>query len=72
MPEMFDLASMKPVHYARDSPLRPELLESTYFLYTATRHPSYLYAGAEIMQSINSHSKVKCGYASIADVETKR
>ncbi len=72
MPEMFDLASMRPVHYAKDSPLRPELVESTFFLYTATRHESYLHAGVEIMQSINNHSKVRCGYAAIADVETKR
>lgn len=72
MPEMFELATMRPVHYAKDSPLRPELVESTFFLYTATRHESYLHAGKAILQSFNNHSKVQCGYASIADVETKR
>lgn len=40
--------------------------------YTATRHDSYLHAGKAILQSFNNHSKVQCGYASIADVETKR
>lgn len=72
IPEMFDLASMSPVHYARDSPLRPELVESIYLVYTVTRHPSLLHAGEEILRALNKYCKVKCGYASIADVVTKR
>jgi Glycosyl hydrolase family 47 len=72
MPEMFDIISMAPVHYAKDAPLRPELLESLYHVYCVTRHPSLLQAGAEILRALNKYSKVKCGYASIADVITKR
>lgn len=38
-------------------PLRPELVESTYFLYRATRNPFYLHVGKEILESINEHTK---------------
>ena len=72
MPEMFDVMSMSPIHFAKDSPLRPELVESLYLVYCITRHPSLLNAAAEIIKSINTYSRVKCGYASIADVISKR
>ena len=72
MPEMFDIPTMAPIHYAKDSPLRPELVESLYHLYSVTRHPSLLAAGREIADAIEKHSRVRCGYASIADVTTKR
>ncbi len=69
---MFDLASNSPIHFAKDAPLRPELIESMYLLYCVTRHPSYLNAAAEMLRAINTFSRVRCGYASIADVSTKR
>ncbi len=72
IPEIFDIATMKAVHYAKDAPLRPELLESTFVLYSLTRDESYLHAGASIMAAINSQSRVRCGFASVADVQTKR
>ena len=40
-------------------PLRPELAESTYLLYRATKNPFYLHVGKEILDSINNHTKVK-------------
>jgi len=49
-------------------PLRPELIESTYLLYQATKNPFYLHVGREIIQSINSYTKTKCGYATVHDV----
>jgi hypothetical protein len=72
LPEAYDMAIGGPVSFARDSPLRPELLESTYHLYTATRDPVYLWAAAGQFHAINNQSRVACGFASIADVETCR
>ena len=40
-------------------PLRPELVESTYLLYQATKNPFYLHVGKEIMDSLNKYSKVR-------------
>lgn len=52
-------------------PLRPELAESTYLLYRATKNPFYLHVGKEILHSLNTYSKAKCGYATIHDVHDK-
>ncbi|KAL5015540.1 hypothetical protein ScPMuIL_009810 [Solemya velum] len=52
-------------------PLRPELVESTYFLYQATKNPFYLHVGRDIINSINAHAKAECGYATIHDVKKK-
>jgi hypothetical protein len=40
------------VEFAKDSPLRPELLESTYHLHRATGSPFYLQAGKEMFFSL--------------------
>ena len=40
-------------------PLRPELVESTYLLYQATKNPFYLHVGRDILQSLNNYTKVK-------------
>ena len=40
-------------------PLRPELVESTYVLYQATKNPFYLHVGKDILESLNKHAKAK-------------
>ena len=40
-------------------PLRPELVESTYLLYQATKNPFYLHVGMDILQSLEKYTKVK-------------
>ena len=50
--------------------LRPEFVESTYFLYRATLDPYYLEVGSRIMRGLQKHARVTCGYASIKDVRT--
>ena len=40
-------------------PLRPELVESTYFLYQATKNPFYLHVGRDIYNSIQEHAKAE-------------
>uniref|UniRef100_A0A8C7VF87 ER degradation enhancer, mannosidase alpha-like 1 n=1 Tax=Oncorhynchus mykiss TaxID=8022 RepID=A0A8C7VF87_ONCMY len=46
-------------------PLRPELVESTYLLYQATKHPLYLHVGLDILESLEKKDKVWCGYATL-------
>ncbi|KAJ7316979.1 hypothetical protein JRQ81_003141 [Phrynocephalus forsythii] len=52
-------------------PLRPELVESTYLLYQATKNPFYLHVGMDILQSLEKHTKAKCGYATLHHVIEK-
>uniref|UniRef100_A0A0M3K2W4 alpha-1,2-Mannosidase n=1 Tax=Anisakis simplex TaxID=6269 RepID=A0A0M3K2W4_ANISI len=52
-------------------PLRPELAESTYMLYRATQNPFYLHVGRDILQSLNTFTRVKCGYATVHNVLDK-
>ncbi|KAL3079211.1 hypothetical protein niasHT_007301 [Heterodera trifolii] len=57
------------VHWAQH-PLRPEFIESTYFLYRATRDPHYLEVARQVLDSFEENVKVMCGFASIKDVRT--
>ncbi|MEQ2235589.1 ER degradation-enhancing alpha-mannosidase-like protein 1, partial [Ilyodon furcidens] len=52
-------------------PLRPELVESTYLLYQATKNPFYLHVGMDILQSLEKNAKVRCGYATLHHVVEK-
>ncbi|RZF37279.1 hypothetical protein LSTR_LSTR005611 [Laodelphax striatellus] len=49
-------------------PLRPELVESTYLLYQATKSPFYLHVGYEILQSLNQFTRTECGFATVHSV----
>ncbi|CAG8757840.1 14783_t:CDS:2, partial [Dentiscutata heterogama] len=53
-------------------PLRPEFIESTYFLYRATKDPFYLHVGEMVLKDLQSYTRVECGYASVKDVLTKK
>lgn len=57
------------VHWAYHL-LRPELIESTYLLYQATRDPYYLRVGSDILESLNRYARVPCGFAAIKDIRT--
>ncbi|XP_069592289.1 ER degradation-enhancing alpha-mannosidase-like protein 1 isoform X2 [Ranitomeya imitator] len=52
-------------------PLRPELVESTYLLYQATKNPFYLHVGMDILLSLEKHARAECGYATLHHVEHK-
>ncbi|CAG0912538.1 unnamed protein product [Notodromas monacha] len=66
LPERFNWQKIAPeVHFY---PLRPELVESTYLLYQVTKNPFYLHVGKDILVSLNAHTKVKCGYATVHNV----
>nr|XP_009615084.1 alpha-mannosidase I MNS5-like [Nicotiana tomentosiformis] len=51
-------------------PLRPELAESTFYLYQATKDPWYMEVGESIINSLNAYTRIKGGFASIRDVTT--
>uniref|UniRef100_A0A1S4MY25 alpha-1,2-Mannosidase n=1 Tax=Pediculus humanus subsp. corporis TaxID=121224 RepID=A0A1S4MY25_PEDHC len=57
------------VHWGQH-PLRPEFVESTYFLYKATNDPYYLQVGKYALKSLQKYARVPCGYATIKDVRT--
>lgn len=44
-------------------PLRPELIESTYHLYTATKDPFYLRLGEDFLERLRSHYIAPCGFS---------
>ena len=53
-------------------PLRPEMVESAWFLHRATGDPHYLHFGERLMHRINSTARTKCGFAAVKDVRTKQ
>uniref|UniRef100_A0A7N0TKH9 alpha-1,2-Mannosidase n=1 Tax=Kalanchoe fedtschenkoi TaxID=63787 RepID=A0A7N0TKH9_KALFE len=71
-PEGFNLATLSVQHGQKSYPLRPELMESTYWLYKATRDPRYLYAGRDMVASLQYGAKCPCGYCHISDVESHK
>jgi len=57
------------VHWGQH-PLRPEFLESTYFLFKATGDPHYLNVGRQVLNSLQKYARVECGFAAVKDVRT--
>ncbi|KAL4219236.1 ER degradation-enhancing alpha-mannosidase-like protein 3 [Mactra antiquata] len=49
-------------------PLRPEFIESTYFLYKATGDAHYLEVGQKVIENLDVLARVPCGFAAIKDV----
>ncbi|VVC96952.1 unnamed protein product [Leptidea sinapis] len=58
------------VHWGQ-YPLRPEFLESTYFLHRATDDDHYLQVGKAALKALQQHARVPCGYAAVNDVRTR-
>ncbi|KAK1271906.1 putative alpha-mannosidase I MNS4 [Acorus gramineus] len=86
-PEGFNLATSSVQKGQKSYPLRPELIESTYWLFKATRDPSlylgssitiwngvcrYLDAGRDMIASLQYGAKCPCGYCHIVDVESHK
>ncbi|XP_057960219.1 alpha-mannosidase I MNS4 isoform X2 [Malania oleifera] len=59
-------------HGQKSYPLRPELIESTFWLYKATRDPRYLDAGRDMVASLQNGARCPCGYCHISDVESHK
>jgi mannosidase alpha-like ER degradation enhancer 2 len=68
-PERLDYRTMKVT--IPGYPLRPEIVESTYYLYHYTRDPQYLRMGATFFDDFVKHCRTETAYASLKDVTTK-
>jgi mannosidase alpha-like ER degradation enhancer 2 len=68
-PEEIDYLTMKITYdgYA----LRPEIIESAYYLFTYTKDPRYLEMGRTFLDSLMQHCKTDSGYAALKSVATK-
>lgn len=51
-------------------PGRPEFIESTYYIYRATKDPWYLYVGEMVLKDIRWRCYAPCGWAGLQDVRT--
>jgi mannosidase alpha-like ER degradation enhancer 1 len=72
LPERYILGQNDIHSSERYYPLRPEFVESTYFLYQATHDDTYLWMGEFVYQSLHNHTRVPHGYASIQNVANKQ
>jgi len=52
-------------------PLRPEIVESAYYLYRYTKDPRYLEMGRRIFEDLKTHCRVENGFTVLKDVRTK-
>lgn len=68
-PEQLNYRTMKVE--AAGYPLRPEIVESTYYLQRLTGDPKYLRMGAELFESFVRHCRTDEAYAALKSVETK-
>jgi len=68
-PEEFDYRAEKIV--AAGYPLRPEIVESTYYLYHYTREPRYQRDGEALWKDFVKYCRTDEGYAALKSVETK-
>jgi mannosidase alpha-like ER degradation enhancer 2 len=68
-PEVFDYQTKRVVNGVY--PLRPEIVESAYYLYHLTKDPEYLEMGKTLFDDFVKHCKTEVGYASLRNVVTK-
>src|SRR5262245_17831682 len=68
-PEEFDYEKQEVVHAGY--PLRPEIIESTYYLYHFTRDPRYLQMGEILCRDSLKYSWTEEAYAALKSVLTK-
>lgn len=68
-PEVLDYSNMKIVNPAY--PLRPEIIESDYYLYHFTGDDRYLNMGQTFFDNLVKYCRTDVAYASLSNVETK-
>jgi ER degradation enhancer, mannosidase alpha-like 2 len=69
-PEQIDYAKMQIT--AANYELRPEVMESNYYLYHATHDAKYLAMGKTYFDSLVKYCRTDEGYAALADVRSKK
>lgn len=68
-PEEIDYSTMKITYLAY--PLRPEIMESAFYLYRSTHDPRYLDMGKTFFDGLVRYCRTDSGYAELKNVETK-
>ncbi|HXQ01568.1 MAG TPA: glycoside hydrolase family 47 protein [Candidatus Udaeobacter sp.] len=69
-PETLDYKTMQVV--ARSYHLRPEIIESTYYLYHYTGDPEYRRMGEKMFDDFAKYCRAEAGYAALTDVISKQ
>src|SRR6266567_1230262 len=69
-PETLDYKTMRVI--AGSYHLRPEIIESTYYLYRYTGDPEYQRMGKKMFDDFVKYCRAEAGYAALADVVTKQ
>jgi mannosidase alpha-like ER degradation enhancer 2 len=69
-PEVLDYKTMRVVSPGYH--LRPEIVESTYYLYHFTRGPEYRHMGEKMFDDFVKYCRTESGYAALSDVVTKQ
>lgn len=69
IPDVFSLQSSDLMHFGRGYPLRPELIESLYYLYHSTHHSVFLSLATQVTSDL-LQARVQCGFATLSDVHT--
>src|SRR5882724_6393840 len=69
-PEILDYKTMRVV--AGSYHLRPEIIESTYYLYHYTGDPEYRHRGEKMFDDFVRYCRMDSGYAALADVASKQ
>jgi mannosidase alpha-like ER degradation enhancer 2 len=68
-PEVLDYKTMRATAFTYH--LRPEIIESTYYLHHYTRDPEYRRMGETMFNDFVKHCRVETGYAALQNVITK-
>ncbi|HEX3532019.1 MAG TPA: glycoside hydrolase family 47 protein [Thermoanaerobaculia bacterium] len=68
-PEVIDYATIQVT--SPGYPLRPEIIESAWYLYRATKDPRYLDMGRTYFEGLMAHCRTDAGYTVLKDVVTK-
>jgi mannosidase alpha-like ER degradation enhancer 2 len=69
-PEILDYKTMHVI--AGSYHLRPEIIESTYYLYHYTGDPEYRQKGEKLFDDFVKYCRTESGYAALADVTSKQ
>jgi len=69
-PEFYHVDKKLPIQGRDGFPLRPEFIESTWYLYRSTKDPILLEIGEEFLHAINSTARTDCGFATVDNVQT--
>jgi mannosidase alpha-like ER degradation enhancer 2 len=68
-PELLDYRKMKIL--SPEYPLRPEIVESAFYLHRFTKDPKYLEMGRTFFDGIRTYCRTDSGYTVLKNVETK-